>query len=227
MAEDQIRYDILAQEAMRGVVKKVLTEVMRAGLPGEHHFYITFNTQAPGVRVSSRLRERYPEEMTIVVQHQFWDLEVNNQSFEIGLAFSGVPERLLVPFGAIRSFVDPSVQFGLQFDVAQEESLLDTTLDTTLDTGDNSEARGKKAPGTALGSVAPAAIISTHAKRDAEEAAKEAESTEKRTEKALKALEREKKRSQKDDAKQEDQTKISESPSADVVSLDAFRKKAE
>lgn len=222
MAEDQIRYDILAQEAMRGVVKKVLTEVMRAGLPGEHHFYITFNTQAPGVRVSSRLRERYPEEMTIVVQHQFWDLEVNNQSFEIGLAFSGVPERLLVPFSAIRSFVDPSVQFGLQFDVAQEESVLDTSLDTTLDTGGNAEA-----PGTALGSVAPAAIISTHSKRDAEAAAKEAESTEKRTEKALKALEREKKRSKNDGAKQEDQTKISESPSADVVSLDAFRKKAE
>jgi len=121
MAEDLIRYDVLAQEAMRSVVKKVLTEVVRVGLPGEHHFYITFNTQAPGVRISSRLRERYPEEMTIVVQHQFWDMEVNSQSFEIGLAFSGVPERLLVPFGSIKSFVDPSVQFGLQFDLLEDE----------------------------------------------------------------------------------------------------------
>ena len=116
--EDLIRYDILAQEALRGVVRKVLSEVARTGLPGEHHFYITFDTGSPGVRVSTRMREKYPDEMTIVVQHQFWDLETTEQAFSIGLSFDGVPESLLVPFAAVRGFFDPSVQFGLQFDAA-------------------------------------------------------------------------------------------------------------
>ena len=114
--EDLIRYDILAQEALRGVVRKVLGEVARTGLPGEHHFYVTFDTGFPGVRMSTRMREKYPEEMTIVVQHQFWDLETTETGFSIGLSFDGVPENLLVPFAAIRGFFDPAVQFGLQFD---------------------------------------------------------------------------------------------------------------
>jgi hypothetical protein len=118
MAEDLIRYDILAQDALRGVVRKVLSEVARTGLPGEHHFFIGFATQAPGVRISSRLLAQYPEEMTIIVQHQFWDLSVTEHAFEIGLSFNNVPERLLVPFTAIKSFLDPSVQFGLQFQIA-------------------------------------------------------------------------------------------------------------
>lgn len=118
MAEDLIRYDILAQDALRGVVRKVLSEVARTGLPGEHHFYITFATQAPGVRVSSRLLAQYPEDMTIVLQHQYWDLSANEQAFEVGLSFNGIPERLLVPFTAVKAFLDPSVQFGLQFEVA-------------------------------------------------------------------------------------------------------------
>jgi hypothetical protein len=116
MAEDLIRYDILAQDALRGVVRKVLSEVSRTGLPGEHHFFISFMTRAPGVRISSRLLQQYPEEMTIVLQHQFWDLTVTEHAFEVGLSFSGVPERLLVPFTALKGFLDPSVQFGLQFD---------------------------------------------------------------------------------------------------------------
>jgi hypothetical protein len=116
MAEDLIRYDILAQDALRGVVRKVLSEVARTGLPGEHHFFISFMTRAPGVRVSSRLLQQYPEEMTIVLQHQFWDLTVTEHAFEVGLSFNGVPERLLVPFTALKGFLDPSVQFGLQFD---------------------------------------------------------------------------------------------------------------
>ncbi|WP_181702499.1 SspB family protein [Chthonobacter albigriseus] len=120
MAEDLIRYDVLTQEALRGVVRKVLTEVVRAGLPGDHHFYIAFDTGAPGVRISSRLRERFPEEMTIILQHQFWDLAVTEHAFEVGLSFSGVPERLLVPFSAVKGFFDPSVEFGMTFEVARE-----------------------------------------------------------------------------------------------------------
>ena len=119
--EDLIRYDILAQEALRGVVKKVLQEVSRTGLPGDHHFYITFDTQYAGVRMSSRMRDKYPEEMTIVIQHQFWDLETNEQGFSIGLSFDNVPEALSIPFAAIRGFFDPSVQFGLQFEAVAEE----------------------------------------------------------------------------------------------------------
>ncbi|MBN8998727.1 MAG: hypothetical protein J0H54_04850, partial [Rhizobiales bacterium] len=119
MPEDLIRYDILAQDALRGVVRKVLAEVAKTGLPGEHHFYITFETRAPGVRISSRMLAQYPEDMTIVLQHQFWDLTVSEHAFEVGLSFNGVPERLLVPFTAVKSFVDPSVQFGLQFETMQ------------------------------------------------------------------------------------------------------------
>jgi hypothetical protein len=119
MAEDLIRYDILAQDALRGVVRKVLSEVARTGLPGAHHFFIKFATRAPGVRVSSRLLKEYPEEMTIVLQHQFRDLTVNEQMFEVGLSFSGVSEHLVVPFDAIKRFFDPSVQFGLQFETME------------------------------------------------------------------------------------------------------------
>lgn len=117
MAEDHIRYDILAQEALRGVMRKVLTEVARTGLPGSHHFFITFLTGAPGVRISTRLRERYPEQMTIVIQFQYWDLKVTETGFEVGLSFSDVPEKLEIPFSAVRGFYDPSVNFELEFDV--------------------------------------------------------------------------------------------------------------
>jgi len=116
MSEDLLRYDILIQDALRGAVKKILAEVGRTGLPGEHHFYIAFDTNAPGVRISQRLKERYPQEMTIVLQHQFWDLAIGEHAFEVGLSFGGVPEKLLVPFSAIKGFFDPSVQFALEFD---------------------------------------------------------------------------------------------------------------
>jgi hypothetical protein len=124
MAEDLIRYDVLAQEALRGLVRKVLTEVAQTGLPGEHHFFITFDTRHPGVRISSRIRARYPTEMTVVLQHQFWDLAVTDSTFEVGLSFQGVPERLLVPFRAIIGFVDPHVGFGLKFDAAPEQAAI-------------------------------------------------------------------------------------------------------
>ena len=122
MAEDHIRYDILAQEALRGVMRKVLAEVARTGLPGNHHFFITFLTGAPGVRISTRLHERYPEQMTIVIQFQYWDLKVTDTGFEVGLSFSDVPERLEIPFSAVRGFYDPSVNFELEFDVKTESA---------------------------------------------------------------------------------------------------------
>jgi hypothetical protein len=122
MAEDLIRYDVLAQDALRGLVRKVLTEVVQAGLPGEHHFFITFNTRYPGVRISSRLAADYPGEMTVVLQHQFWDLVVTDSFFEVGLSFKGVPEKLHVPLRAITSFVDPHASFALKFDIAATEA---------------------------------------------------------------------------------------------------------
>ena len=116
MADDMIRYDVLAQEALRGVVRKVMAEVAQTGLPDDHHFFITFDTNFPGVRISSRLAAQYPDEMTVVMQHQFWDLTVTDTMFEIGLSFNGVPEQLVVPFKAITAFVDPHASFGLKFD---------------------------------------------------------------------------------------------------------------
>jgi hypothetical protein len=120
MPLDHIRYDILVQDALRGMVREVLAETIKKGLPGEHHFFITFDTTADGVRLSERLRAQYPEEMTVVLQHQFWDLKVTDESFEVGLSFGGIGERLVVPFAAIRAFADPSVQFTLQFETLGE-----------------------------------------------------------------------------------------------------------
>jgi hypothetical protein len=121
MTTDHIRYDILAQSALRGVVRTVMADAAKKGLLGEHHFKISFDTTAPGVKLSPRLREQYPQEMTIVLQHQFWDLEVGDEAFEVGLSFSGIPERLRVPFDAITGFFDPSVEFGLQFATVVED----------------------------------------------------------------------------------------------------------
>ncbi|GAB1582444.1 SspB family protein [Phyllobacterium phragmitis] len=190
MVQDLIRYDILAQEALRGVIRKVLAEVAKAGLPGNHHFFITFLTEAPGVRISSRLKEKYPEQMTIVLQHQFWDLQVTEQMFEVGLSFGDVPERLVIPFSAIRGFYDPSVNFELEFDVSAQEPAGANDSDAgiatiepmqdALDTEDTAKPKAKPAGKTAK---KPAAKTS------------------------------------------DDETKKEESkPSADVVSLDAFRK---
>lgn len=121
MATDHIRYDILAQQALRGVVRTVLADVAKNGLPGDHHFKITFATAAPGVRLSERMRAQYPETMTIVLQHQFWDLAVGEEMFEVGLSFGGIAERLAVPFDAITAFFDPAVQFGFQFETIEGE----------------------------------------------------------------------------------------------------------
>jgi uncharacterized protein len=146
MATDHIRYDVLARDALRGVLRRVLTDAAAHGLPGEHHFFITFLSKAEGVKLSPRLLAQYPDEMTIILQHQFWDLAVTEDRFEVGLSFGGVPERLVVPFHAIKSFFDPSVQFGLQFEPS------DATTET--------EAAAPKLPAapapTAVGVPAPA-----------------------------------------------------------------------
>ncbi|MGY4622311.1 SspB family protein [Bradyrhizobium sp. USDA 4486] len=128
MATDHIRYDVLARDALRGVLRKVLTDAAAHGLPGEHHFFITFVSKAEGVKLSPRLLAQYPEEMTIILQHQFWDLTVLEDRFEVGLSFGGIPERLVVPFCAIKSFLDPSVKFGLQFDTSDVAEVAPETL---------------------------------------------------------------------------------------------------
>jgi hypothetical protein len=121
MPVDHIRYDLLTQQALRAVVRRVLSDVAKTGsLPGDHHFYVTFDTRASGVKLSSRLREQYPEEMTIVLQHQFWDLAVTEAHFEVALSFNGISEKLHVPLDAIKGFFDPSVQFGLQFETVTD-----------------------------------------------------------------------------------------------------------
>ncbi|WP_305986197.1 SspB family protein [Roseibium sp. MMSF_3544] len=153
MSEDLLRYDILIQDALRGAVKKILAEVGRTGLPGDHHFYIAFDTNAPGVRISQRLKERYPQEMTIVLQHQFWDLAIGEHAFEVGLSFGGVPEKLLVPFSAIKGFFDPSVQFALEFDpgkTAEElpEELLEAVEELAKAEQEHADNEAGQAPDT-------------------------------------------------------------------------------
>lgn len=110
-----MNYEQMAQNALRGVVRMALERVAKQGLPGDHHFYITFESQHPGVVMSDWLKERYPDEMTIVVQHQYWGLNIRPDSFDISLSFHKVGEQLTVPFEAVKAFFDPSVQFMLQF----------------------------------------------------------------------------------------------------------------
>jgi len=115
MTEDKIQYSTLIDHAMRGVVRDVLKRVQSTGLPNDHHFYISFSTVHPGVKMSDQLKARYPKEITIVLQHQFWDFRVEEQYFNVTLSFGGVPEKLSVPYAALTAFADPSIKFGLQF----------------------------------------------------------------------------------------------------------------
>lgn len=121
--ESLIPYDEIVQDALRAVVGRVLGEVEQSGgLPGTHHFYITFNTKSPGVSIPKHLSERFPEEMTIVIQHRFWDLKVEDDGFSVGLSFGGVPATLRVPFAAVTQFHDPAVEFALTFHADAEEA---------------------------------------------------------------------------------------------------------
>jgi hypothetical protein len=121
MAESWLRYDRMVEQALRGVVRKALSEAGQRGLPGDHHFYITFHTDRPGVGIADWLHQQYPQEMTIILQHQFWDLVVEEDRFSITLSFGGRHERLTIPFSALTAFADPSVKFGLQFEANEEE----------------------------------------------------------------------------------------------------------
>jgi len=141
MSVDHIRYDLLTQDALRGVIRAVLSDAAVKGLPGEHHFFITFDTRADGVRMSARLRAQYPDEMTIVLQHQFWDLAVGDDDFEVGLAFNGIPERLHIPLKAVKAFLDPSVQFGLQFTIDAEGAKGEAAADPPAQTPPAAEVK--------------------------------------------------------------------------------------
>ncbi len=121
VADSLIPYDEIVQEALRAVVGRVLGQVSATGaLPGEHHFYITFKTQAPGVDIPKRLVERFPDEMTIVIQHRFWDLTVDDSRFSVGLSFGGIPSTLIIPYAAITGFHDPAVNFELRFQASED-----------------------------------------------------------------------------------------------------------
>lgn len=196
MGQDLIRYDVLAQDALRGVIRKVLTEIAKTGLPGDHHFFITFLTTASGVRLSSRLREKYPELMTIVIQHQYWDLQVTETAFEVGLSFSDIPERLLIPFSAIRGFYDPAVNFELEFEVKEGETA----------SAPSAETKAPTAPALAAPAPAPAKLQPKTAAKSETVPAK---------------LPAAKDKAEAGEAKDE---KAGEKK-AEVVSLDAFRKK--
>jgi uncharacterized protein len=206
MPNDLIRYDLLVQNALRGVVRKVLSDVVRDGLPGAHHFYISFRTDDPRTRVSERLREKYPEEMTIVLQHEFWDLVVNDRGFEVGLSFSKIPERLFVPYETITAFFDPSVQFGLKFE---------TKEDGAASPGGTIEATANASARTPSAVEAPASE-----RREGPRGAKS-----EKPEKPDKVARDKKSKGDKSEPQPDAKDPVQDDKGADVVSLDAFRKK--
>lgn len=146
-----IPYDEIVQEALRAVVGRVLGQIVGTGghLPGSHHFYITFKTGAPGVSIPAHLRERFPDEMTIVLQNKFWDLTVGDAFFSVGLSFNQIPAKLVIPFSAITAFVDPAVDFGLQFQASVPDMAPEPHDDAE---NDSPETDGKPAPGSEDGS---------------------------------------------------------------------------
>jgi len=212
MPKDEFRYDILAQEALRGVVRTVLRRVEKRGLPGDHHFVITFDTTAPGVSLSKRLLDRYPQEMTIVIQYQFWGLKIYENAFEIGLSFNNVPETLVVPFRAMRSFQDPSVGFMLQFGGAETagESAARDEAETEIAPGEDTPAStGSKLPSPAkpaLPTPSEPALAEAGGPEGAGGAATNDEAD-------------------KDGAKDAETDAGEQTKGAEVVHLDAFRKK--
>lgn len=147
MANRGFTYETMIEEALRGMVRRVLKMVQKDGLPGDHHLYLTFRTNAEGVDVADAIRARWPEEMTIVIQHQYWDLEVYAERFCVTLSFADVPQKLVIPYSAITAFADPSVKFGLQF----------MHQTGAIDESDEAPAPAAKAPAATPSDVAPAA----------------------------------------------------------------------
>lgn len=146
--ESLIPYDEIVQDALRAVVGRVLREVEQTGaLPGDHHFYITFNTRIPGVSIPRHLSERFPEEMTIVIQHRFWDLKVEEDGFTVGLSFGGVPSTLVVPFASVTQFHDPAVEFSLTFHANVAEDAIEDH-----EAAENDAPLGEKEPAADDGS---------------------------------------------------------------------------
>jgi len=209
MPNDEFCYDILAQEALRGVVRTVLRRVEKRGLPGDHHFVLTFDTTAPGVSLSKRLLERYPQEMTIVIQYQFWGLTVYDNAFEIGLSFNNVPETLVIPFRAMKSFQDPSVGFMLQF----------TGLDASGETGAHPDvevpAETPEAPASGLPTPAEPALPGP---------AQPSPSGTGETETAESVVDTATRPDNGEDQENQDNS-ANQNKGAEVVNLDAFRKK--
>ena len=167
MSQHELRYDRMVESALRDVVRQALALVAEHGLPGNHHFFITFRTDHPDVEMTATLVERYPKEMTIVLQHQFWALRVAEELFEVTLSFNDKPERLIVPYAAISSFADPSVRFGLQFDVADGDAEDDDSqgdLVSAIDASNNG-----------LPAAAPTGSKDLAARRDSPEAQRHGE----------------------------------------------------
>lgn len=210
MARDTLQYDKMVEHALRGVVRQALASVIAEGLPGNHHFYLTFRTTHPGVEIAPRLHDKYPQEMTIVLQHQFWGLEVTDDFFIVNLTFSNIPERLKVPYAALVSFVDPSVKFGLQFQA-------DGGAGTTLDASDKStgKANGQGAP-----AKEPPALALAPASGQADKAPPE-----KIVEKTKDAAKDPPANTVVSEPAGNDPDPAGKKPGEKVVSLDAFRKK--
>jgi hypothetical protein len=152
--ESLIPYDEIVQDALRAVVGRVLGEIEQSGgLPGEHHFYITFKTRMPGVAIPKHLLERFPDEMTIVIQHRFWDLKVEDDAFSVGLSFGGVPATLHVPFAAVTQFHDPAVDFALTFQANAAEEPHEEHETAENDAREAAEAEQAKEDGSNVVSV--------------------------------------------------------------------------
>ncbi len=214
-----IDYEALAQEAMRGLVRIVLQRTAKSGLPGDHHFYISFDTNAPGVSISKRLREKYPNEMTIVLQHRFWDLSVGEDRFEVKLTFDGIPERVVVPFSAIKVFFDPSVRYGLQF---EEPDFNAEAVDLSVTSLDQNFAESETSPAPGQYSAEPATIshLSPHSAELVDNGA-----TEEPSPVHPPKGETAQGHTGHNDDSSAGETVESDSAGAEIVNLDAFRKK--
>lgn len=210
MNQDELRYDRLVETALRSVVRQALDVAAPDAMPGDHHFYLTFRTRAPGVSIPDFLLEQYPEEMTIVLQHQFWGLKTDDEHFEVTLSFNNRPADLSIPFAALTAFIDPSVKFGLQFNAEGEGD--------GEESGTGEVTAANTSAGTADVSRLPVAATEP-AETGPDEKPITAPSDEAAARDAAKAAE-------DADTSGDDQASNDEEPdSADIVSLDSFRKK--